>query len=79
MSVKLQLLWPKRGDLATIKKGTALRSTNPSRKSFVAGRTHTVKVHDVYHWGANEGRPAYVEIVWAGAHGYWTYALLSDL
>lgn len=68
-----------RGALVRIKKGTALWSTNPSNRKFVAGKTYVVKIHDSYAGYRDGGVDRQAEVVWAGTHGYWTYASLWDV
>lgn len=67
----------KRGDTVVVPKGTPLQATGG--KSRKAGKTYTVKLHDVYplnhaHYGF-EGkfvRPKPATVLWAGTGGYWT-------
>lgn len=73
----------KRGDTVTIPKGTQIRSTG--RKTYAAGRTYKVKVHDVCpgvptydHQG--ETVPAQApKIIWVGAGNYWCEADLNNI
>lgn len=62
----------RRGDIVLIRKGTPLRSTNPSKRVFMAAKTYRVKLHNVYKWPR-------VELVWPGSGGYWTYANAEEL
>ena len=68
-----------KGTLVRIRKGTALRSTNPSKRKFVAGKDYVVKIHDSYAAYGDASEPRHAEVLWAGAHGYWTYARVTDV
>lgn len=70
----------KRGTKVLIKKGTALTSCNPSRRSFVAGRDYIATITyytDAWMEDHISWHPA--QVAWAGAHGYWTYAKVADV
>ena len=69
----------KTGALVRIRKGTALSSTNPSKRHFVAGRDYVVKIHDSYGGYTHDGEERLAQVLWAGAHGYWTYANVKDV
>ncbi len=69
----------KSGTLVRINKGTALWSTNPSKRKFLAAKTYTVKIHDSYPAYGDKAEDRFAEVLWAGTAGYWTYARLSDI
>lgn len=70
-----------KGSVVTLRKGSVVHSTHPSKKEYVLSREQKVKVHNFYE-GYPEtrgypGRPA--EINWAGTGGYWCWTDASNV
>lgn len=84
----------KRGDTVTIRKGTSIKTTHPTKKEIVAGRTYTVKINHILNgtseanWEFNTWTQKYEEVRkplsnpsvrWAGAGGYWYEVDVNDI
>lgn len=72
----------KRGDTVTVPKGTAIHSMKVGNTT--AGRTYSVKLHDVYGMiqaGFDGGfvHPKPARVLWAGTGGYWCEANVFDV
>lgn len=77
----------KRGDEVSIPKGTTISTIYHGVRK--AGRTYTVKLHDVYpgmpayrDYGYSSGviiRPTAPKLVWPGTGGYWSEADLNEV
>lgn len=70
-----------KGSTVSLKRGSVVHSTNPSKGKYVLSREQKVKVHNFYG-GYPEtcgypGRPA--EVHWAGAGGYWCWTDASNV
>lgn len=64
-----------KGTVVTLRRGSVVRSTSPSKEEYTLSREQKVKVRNFYE-GYPEtcgypGRPA--EITWAGTGGYWCW------
>lgn len=73
-----------RGQKIKIKKGAKLKSMNPKyQDGKIAGRDYVVQIHDFHEGFINpytqENQVRNPEVVWAGEHGYWTFASLNDI
>lgn len=70
----------KKGTKVLIKKGTALRSTHPTRKNFVAKKDYIITTFNSDpEWKTEEGTVYPAKVEWAGTGGYWTWANLADV
>jgi len=64
-----------RGMTVKIPKGTYVsRPTHPKERNFVAGRTYSVTLHDVYTGYVNREKVIQPHLLWAGTGGYWCEA-----
>lgn len=74
----------KKKQVVTIKKGTKIRSTHPTKKERVAGRTYKVEIHHILNGMTQTvtGEPVHVHnpsIRWVGEGGYWFEVDFNDL
>jgi len=76
----------KAGDLVTIPKGTAIRTTRPTKDRTgyirkVAGRTYQVRVHHVLN-GTHHSEDEWCtnpSVRWPGSGGYWYEVDVNDV
>ncbi len=77
----------RRGETVTIKKGTSIRTSHPTKKHRVAGRTYKVKVDHVLP-GMNSPDPRFSKanypttppsVRWAGEGGYWFEVDMNEI
>lgn len=71
----------KEGHSVRIRKGTSLRTTNPKRRHYTAGRTYVVNVnHLLSGMRTRDDAPdVNPKVCWAGQHGWWTEADINDV
>lgn len=70
-----------KGSTVTIRKGSTVRSCNPSKEEYQLSRNQTVKVHKVVEgYPEHSGYPARNdEIHWAGSGGYWHWTDVENI
>jgi hypothetical protein len=71
----------KDGDVVTILKGTPIKTTHPTKKARVAGRTYKVKINHILNGttitvlnrnrGEELGPRTNPSVRWPGEGGYW--------
>jgi hypothetical protein len=70
-----------RGQEIKLRKGSVVRSTNPSKKEYTLSRNQKVTVHSYYPplkgWGDYPAKNA--EVHWAGTGGYWCWTDVENI
>lgn len=75
---------PQKGQQVVIPKGVMVKTTNSNKGSFLSGRKSTITVDHVlgtggFYLDSDVIIETPIELVWAGAGGYWHSVKLRDL